>query len=180
MESFPLIRSLDQAAVDMAASGNDTATSSDLPLADRASSLRMLGEALSIERMCAQRCESQAMMARNLDQGDLAEELERHATDARQHIQQLQARVDQLDGGASAASDRLASDSHSEYVGGITLIDMLNESLATERMAVAGYREMVAYLGEKDPVTRRLLEDIMAMEAVQVDSLMAQLTAHRV
>ncbi|CAM4005741.1 ferritin-like domain-containing protein [Bordetella muralis] len=150
-------------------------TAEQLPSADRALVLRMLNEALSLEVMCAQRCQSQAILARGLDAPEVADDLERHATDAHNHAQRLLQRIAQLDGGSLASTEHLAHVSQSEYVEGVTLIDMLNENLATERMAVAGYREMVDYLGEKDPVTRQLLEDIMAMEAAQVHELARQL-----
>lgn len=149
----------------------------DLSDADRAVALRMLNEALSMEMMCAQRCRYQALLARDLDVAAVADELERHAVDAQSHVQRLQQRIVELNGEPFVSTEHLAYLSHSEYVGGVTLTDMLKESLATERMAVAGYREMVGYLGEKDPVTRNLLEDIMAMEAVQVENLTIQLAA---
>ncbi|GAB3121045.1 ferritin-like domain-containing protein [Bordetella tumbae] len=147
----------------------------ELSSADRAVALRMLNEALSMEVMCAQRCQSQAVLARGLDAPAVAEELERHAADAHNHAQRLLQRIAQLDGGSLASTEHLIHVSQSEYVEGVTLTDMLNENLATERIAVAGYREMVDYLGEKDPVTRHLLEDIMAMEAAQVHELAQQL-----
>ena len=146
-----------------------------LSSADRALALRMLNEALSMEVMCAQRCQSQAVLARGLDAPAAADELERHAADAQNHAERLLQRIAQVDGGSLASTEHLAHISQSEYVEGITLTDMLNENLATERIAVAGYREMVDYLGEKDPVTRNLLEDIMAMEATQVRELAQQL-----
>lgn len=146
-----------------------------LSSADRALALRMLNEALSMEVMCAQRCQSQAVLARGLDEPAVADELERHAADAQNHAERLLQRIAQLDGGSLASTEHLAHVSQSEYVEGVTLTDMLNENLATERIAVAGYREMVDYLGEKDPVTRHLLEDIMAMEATQAHELARQL-----
>ena len=178
MERFPVIRQPEYPPQDLVASC-DAALSAvnpteELSAADRAVTLRMLNEALSMEMMCAQRCQYQAILARDLDVATVADELERHAADAQSHVDRLLQRIAQLDGGAQASTDHLAYVSHSEYVGGVTLTDMLKESLATERMAVAGYREMVEYLGEKDPITRRLLEDIMAMEAIQVHNLAIQ------
>ena len=146
-----------------------------LSAADRAVALRMLNEALSMEVMCAQRCQNQAVLARGLEALDVADELERHAADAQNHARRLLQRIAQLDGGSLASTEHLVNVGQSEYVEGVTLTDILNENLATERIAVAGYREMVDYLGEKDPVTRHLLEDIMTMEAAQVHELARQL-----
>ena len=57
---------------------------------------------------------------------------------------------------------------------------MSKEDLIAERIAIESYREMVEYLGEQDPTTRRLLEKILAVEEEHADdlaSLLAGLTA---
>lgn len=171
----PHISATDSVSPSEAAVSAAVAPAGTLSAADRTMVLRMLNEALSMEVMCAQRCQSQAVLARGLDATAVADELERHAADAQSHAQRLLQRIAQLDGGSLASTEHLVHVSQSEYVEGVTLTDMLNENLVTERLAVAGYREMVDYLGEKDPVTRDLLADIMAMEATQVQELARQL-----
>lgn len=61
--------------------------------------------------------------------------------------------------------------SHAEYVEGKDLKDMIKENLIAERIAIDSYRQMVDYVGEADPTTRRLLEDILAMEEEHADDL---------
>ena len=46
------------------------------------------------------------------------------------------------------------------------VIKMLNEALATEN-----YREMIAYLGDQDPTTHRMLEEILASEEEHAEDL---------
>ena len=41
---------------------------------------------------------------------------------------------------------------------------MIKENLIAERIAIESYREMVAYIADKDPTTRRVLEGILAVE----------------
>jgi bacterioferritin len=65
--------------------------------------------------------------------------------------------------------------SHAEYVEGETLIDMIKEDLVAERIAIDSYREMIAYLGNDDPTTRRMLEGILAMEEEHADDLVSLL-----
>jgi bacterioferritin len=46
---------------------------------------------------------------------------------------------------------------------------MIQEDLITERIAIESYREMVSYLADEDPTTRRMLEDILASEEEHAD-----------
>jgi bacterioferritin len=65
--------------------------------------------------------------------------------------------------------------SHSEYVEGSSLVDMIREDLVAERVAIDSYREMIAYLGDDDPTTRRMLESILAMEEEHAEDLVSLL-----
>jgi bacterioferritin len=48
---------------------------------------------------------------------------------------------------------------------------MLREDLLAERIAVESYSEMIRYIGDDDPTTRRMLEDILAKEEEHADEL---------
>lgn len=61
--------------------------------------------------------------------------------------------------------------SHSEYVEGTTLLDMIREDLVAERIAIESYGEIVRYLGDDDPTSRRLMEEILAKEEEHADDL---------
>ena len=61
--------------------------------------------------------------------------------------------------------------SHSEYVEGQNLIDMIKEDLVAERIAIDSYTEMIRYVGENDITTRRMLETILAVEEEHADDL---------
>jgi hypothetical protein len=49
----------------------------------------------------------------------------------------------------------LLSKSHTEYREGTTLVDMIKEDLIAERIAIESYTEMIAFVGETEPTTRR-------------------------
>src|SRR5215208_1195348 len=49
-----------------------------------------------------------------------------------------------------------------EYVEGDSLGDMIKEDLVAERIAIDSYKEIVLYLSDNDPTTRRLMEEILA------------------
>ena len=61
--------------------------------------------------------------------------------------------------------------SHSEYVEGKTLIDMIKEDLVAERIAVESYSEIIRYFGDRDPTSRRLMEEILAKEEEHADDM---------
>jgi bacterioferritin len=71
--------------------------------------------------------------------------------------------------------DGLLTRSHSEYVDGTSLIGMIQEDQVAERVAIDSYREMIAYLGNDDPTTRRMLEGILAMEEEHAEDLVSLL-----
>jgi bacterioferritin len=65
----------------------------------------------------------------------------------------------------------LLTRSHSEYVEGATLTDMIREDLVAERIAIDSYSEIVRYLGDKDPTSRRLMEEILAKEEEHAEDM---------
>ena len=76
-----------------------------------------------------------------------------------------------MGGEPNFAPDSLASRSHSEYKEGGNLIDMIRENLIAERIAIDTYREIIHYLGEKDVTTRRIFEEILAVEEEHADDM---------
>jgi bacterioferritin len=91
------------------------------------------------------------------------------------HADQIAQRIVQLGGQPNFSPDGLATRSHSEYVEGDSLIEMIKEDLVAERIAIDSYREMIAYLGNEDPTTRRMMEGILAMEEEHADDLVSLL-----
>jgi Ferritin-like domain len=65
----------------------------------------------------------------------------------------------------------LLSRSHSEYVEGTTLLDMITEDLVAERIAIDSYQEIAAYFADFDSTTRRMIEEIQASEEEHADDL---------
>jgi len=65
----------------------------------------------------------------------------------------------------------LLTRSHSDYVEGGDLVDMIKEDLIAERIAIDSYRDIVQYLGNDDPSSRRVMEEILAKEEEHADDL---------
>jgi bacterioferritin len=139
--------------------------------ADRTTVLRLLNEALATEIVCALRYRRHYYMANGLQSEAVKKEFLEHADEELEHAHRLAERIVQLDGEPDLNPDGLAERSHAEYVEGSTLTDMIRENLVAERVAIDSYKEMIAFIGQDDPTTKRLLESILAMEEEHADDL---------
>jgi bacterioferritin len=139
--------------------------------ADRDVVIKLLNEALATEIVCTLRYKRHYFMAKGIHAEGVAAEFLEHANEEQQHADQIAARLTQLGGEPDFSPDGLASRSHAEYVEGETLEDMIREDLVAERIAIDSYREIIVYLAENDPTTRRLMEEILAKEEEHADDL---------
>jgi bacterioferritin len=138
---------------------------------DRDTVLRLLDAALATEIVCVLRYKHHMFMAKGVRAEIVAAEFQQHAAEEQQHADQIAARIVQLGGIPDLAPEGLTSRSHSEYVEAGSLREMLEENLFAERIAIESYQEMIRYLGDGDPTTRRLLEGILAVEEEHAEDL---------
>jgi bacterioferritin len=139
--------------------------------ADRGVVLKLLNEALATEIVCTLRYRRHYFMAKGIHAEGVASEFLEHANEEQQHADQIAQRIVQLGGHPDFSPDGLSSRSHAEYVEGDTLEDMIKEDLVAERIAIDSYREIIAYLADADPTSRRLMEEILAKEEEHADDL---------
>jgi bacterioferritin len=132
--------------------------------ADRETVLRLLNEALATEIVCVLRYKRHQFMAHGLNAQSVADEFAEHAAEEQSHADRIAERITQLDGQPNFNPEGLLTRSHSEYREGDSLVDMIREDLVAERIAVDSYSEMIRYFGDKDPTTRRLMEEVLAKE----------------
>ena len=147
--------------------------------ADRETVLRLLDEALATELVCVLRYKRHYYMANGIHAQSVAEEFLEHANEEQGHADQLAERIVQLGGTPNLAPDELTKRSHSQYVEGKDLLDMLKEDLIAERIAIDSYAEMIRYVGDDDPTTRRMLEGILAVEEEHADDLISLLRSQK-
>ena len=143
--------------------------------ADRETVNKLLNEALATEIVCVLRYKRHYFMASGINAEGVAAEFLQHANEEQGHADLIAQRIVQLGGAPNFSPEGLLSRSHAEYVEGDTLIDMITEDLVAERIAIDSYREMINYLGNDDPTTRRMLEGILAMEEEHADDLVSLL-----
>jgi len=139
--------------------------------ADREQVIKILNEALATEIVCVLRYKRHYYMATGIHAQAVAPEFLEHANEEQAHADLIATRIVQLGGEPNFAPQGLADRSHSEYVPGTDLIDMIKEDLVAERIAIDSYAEMIRFIGDTDPTTRRMLEGILAMEEEHADDL---------
>jgi bacterioferritin len=145
--------------------------------ADRATVLRLLDESLATELVCVLRYRRHHFMARGIHSQSVAQEFLDHSNEEQGHADQIAERIVQLGGEPDFAPGSLVDRSHAEYVAGDTLASMIREDLVAERIAIDSYRDIIRYLGDQDPTTRRMLEGILAVEEQHADELADLLVA---
>jgi bacterioferritin len=143
--------------------------------ADREAVLGLLNQALATEIVCVLRYRRHYFMVSGAVGEAIKDELLKHANEEQAHADKLAERIVQLGGEPDMNPASLTARSHSEYVEGKSLADMLREDLVAERIAIESYGEMIRYVGEGDPTTRRLLEGILANEEEHAEELASML-----
>jgi bacterioferritin len=145
--------------------------------ANREEILRLLNEALATEMVCTLRYRHNYYMAKGPESKPAADEFLEHANEELQHADQIAERIVQLGGEPELDPSGLKGRSHAEYRIGKTVQEMIRENLVAERIAIDSYREMIQFIGDSDPTTRRMLEGILATEEEHADDLVDLLAA---
>ena len=145
--------------------------------ADRETVIKILNEALATELVCVLRYKYHYYMASGINAQSVAAEFLEHANEEQGHADRIAERITQLGGAPNLSPEGLLTRSHSDYVEGDDLVDMIKENLVAERIAIDSYREIVTYLGNADPTTRRIMEEILAVEEEHAEDMSTLLEA---
>ena len=138
---------------------------------DRETVVRVLNQALATEIVCVLRYKRHHYMAKGIHSRAVAEEFLEHANEEQGHADQIAERITQLDGAPNFNPEGMLTRSHSEYVEGEELLDMIREDLVAERIAIESYSEIIRYLGDNDPTSRRMMEGILANEEEHTEDM---------
>ena len=133
--------------------------------------IKLLNEALATEIVCVLRYKRHYFMAKGISSLSVKGEFLEHATEEQEHADQLAERIVQLGGEPNLSPEGMLNRSHSEYVEGESLVEMITEDLIAERIAIDSYREVITYVGTDDPTTRKVLERILAQEEEHAEDL---------
>lgn len=133
--------------------------------------IQMLQGALATELVCVLRYKRHYYVAKGIKARFAATEFLEHAAEEMNHADRLAERIVQLGGEPDLDPDGLSGRAHAQYHAGTEITEMITEDLVAERIAIESYREMVQFIGDRDPTTRTLLEEILASEEEHADDL---------
>jgi bacterioferritin len=133
--------------------------------------IAVLNQVLATELVCVLRYKRHYFMAQGIDAEPVAQEFLQHANEEQQHADSVARRITQLNGEPNFNPEGLSQRSHAEYVEGHSLVEMIQEDLVAERIAIESYTEIIRWLANDDPTTRKLMEDILGMEEEHADDL---------
>jgi len=131
----------------------------------------VLNEVLATEIVCTLRYKAHYYMAQGIHSEPVAAEFLEHAKEEELHTDMVAKRITELNGKPNFNPKGLDTRSHAEYSVGPKLEDMIREDLVAERIAIGTYSEIVRWLGNDDPTTRRMMEMILAKEEEHADDM---------
>ncbi|HEY1332364.1 MAG TPA: ferritin-like domain-containing protein [Actinomycetota bacterium] len=144
--------------------------------ANRDQVIDVLNDVVATEIVCVLRYKRHQFTAAGLFAQPVAEEFRQHAAEEQAHMEMAAQRIVQLGGEPDLDPSGLPERSHTQYVPGTTLVDMIKEDLVAERIVIQTYLEMIRWIGDTDPTTRRVLEQILEQEEEHADELRDLLT----
>lgn len=162
---------LDQSALDAVRSSLDQGAITPAYGPHRDAIIKLLNDALATELVCVLRYKRHHFMASGASSPKIAEEFMVHANEEAGHADRIAERIVQLGGEPDFSPSTLLQRSHADYNDSNDLKTMIRANLIAERIAIESYRQMIALLADKDPTTRRMLEDILAVEEEHADEL---------
>ena len=133
--------------------------------------IKLLNDSLATELVCILRYKRHHYTAQGLASPKIAEEFMIHAQEETAHSEKIAERIVQLGGEPDFAPTTLLQRSHADYDDSTDLKSMIKSNLIAERVAIEAYSQMIMMIGEKDPTTRRVLEQILEQEQEHADEL---------
>lgn len=132
--------------------------------ANRPALIKVLNDALATEIVCVHRYKVHYYEAAGLESKAIAAEFKEHAENEQTHVDKLAERIAQLGGAPDFSTDSISERAFTEYRESKDLVEMIREDLVAERIVIDCYSEIVRWIGDRDPSTRRLIEDILRDE----------------
>jgi bacterioferritin len=147
------------------------AVTPSFPEADRKAIVDLLNTALATEIVCVLRYKRHYFATHGIRAKFVSQEFLEHANEEQAHADRIAERIVQLGEDPDLNPATLLSRSHAEYDEKTSLREMLEADLVAERIAIESYREMINFIGPRDPTSRRLLESILAQEEEHAEDL---------
>ena len=126
--------------------------------------IKVLNDSLATELVCVLRYKRHHFIADGLAMPKIAEEFLGYANEESSHADRLARRIVELGGEPDLSPDSLTERSYVAYDGSSGLQAMVRANLIAERVVVESYGQIIRLIGDKDPTTRHLIQDILSDE----------------
>jgi bacterioferritin len=133
--------------------------------------LTLLDDALATENLCVLRHKRQSQLADGADAPAVAGELRKLVNRERAHAERIAARIAQLGGVPGWCPGTRYGRRYSDHFEEGSLEEMLCEDVVAEQVAMDSYADIIGYIGDSDPVTRAILEEILSAEVRHAEDL---------
>jgi bacterioferritin len=136
--------------------------------------IAILNDVIATEVVCWLRYTRHAISAVGIDRAQVSAEFTEHAAAEMQHAMRAAERVSQLGGDPDFDPATLVERAHTDYTAPARddLKVMLENNLLAERIVISSYQEIIRWMGDHDPTTRRLMESILEEEEEHADDIM--------
>jgi bacterioferritin len=131
---------------------------------DDAQAFDLLQTALTAEILCVWRYTMMSVSLAGLKQPRIGSECQEQANDERRHMVAIAARIRELGGTPEFSPDGLET-RFGEFGNRADLGGLIEHNLAAEREVIALYARLIDHFSPTDPVTARLLSDILDEES---------------
>ena len=131
----------------------------------------LLNDLLATEAVCVQRYRRYQFLATSIDAQGIADQFAAHSNEEQAHADRIAACIVELGGQVDHSRVGLVSSAHVEDATGKSFTDLLKEDMIAECIAMDIFRDIIGYLDDRDPVTRRMLEAILAVQELRADEL---------
>jgi len=138
--------------------------------------IAQLNDSLATELVCMLRYRRHHYTAHGMASAKIADEFLVHSEEEAGHADRLASRIVQLGGEPNFNPDSLSQRSHAAYNDASDLKAMIRSNLTAERGAIENYTQLIRFVGDRDPSTRRLIEDILAVEQQHAEELESWIT----
>lgn len=162
---------LDDAAIEAAKRSLDDGVVTPSLNLPRDKLIKMLNDSLATEIVCVLRYRRHHFTVDGVSSPKIKEEFLVHAQEEQAHADLLAERIVQLGGKPDFNPRSLSERSHADYDDSDSMQAMIKANLASERVAIETYRQMIGLIGDRDPTTRHILVQILKDEEEHADEL---------
>jgi bacterioferritin len=149
----------------------DLTAPGETPGAEREGTIHLLNQTLAVSMVGALRYRQHAFLARGDHGKTVARSFFEHARAQDTQADRLAERIVDLGGEPNFDPNSLAARSHGVFLRPASLIEMIRDNLRAERSAVDRASRLVRYFGDRDPTSRRIVEEILQRQEAHTTEL---------